>query len=157
MYLSPFSARSISLPENKTVYPQPFAVLVEGRSKRKLSDYFGLTNCDINLSELAPRAISALFHSHSKLDEFVYILENAPTIILDKETYLPIPGDRIGCKADSGIAHRLINHSKPTVTYMEAGDRTSDYVVGYPNNALKTAMLANGQRSLSHRPDCTEP
>jgi hypothetical protein len=44
----------------KTIYPEPFASLVKGRTKRKLGEFFGLTNFGVNLTHLAPGAISAL-------------------------------------------------------------------------------------------------
>ena len=50
----------------QTNYPQPFAARVAGRLKRPLGDLFGLTNFGVNLTRLAPGAISALRHSHSK-------------------------------------------------------------------------------------------
>lgn len=52
--------------------PDPVAALVEGRVKRKLGGHFGLTNFGVNLTLLAPGAISALRHRHSRQDELVY-------------------------------------------------------------------------------------
>lgn len=82
MKLIPIQAVSVPLPDKKTVYPQPFASQVDGRTKKKLGDHFGLTHFGVNLTELAPGAISALLHHHSKQDEFIYILEGTPTLLL---------------------------------------------------------------------------
>ena len=54
MKSKPVPAGTIPLPDKKTIYPPPFASLVEGRTKRKLGDHFGLSNFGVNLTELAP-------------------------------------------------------------------------------------------------------
>ncbi|MBM3653375.1 MAG: cupin domain-containing protein, partial [Alphaproteobacteria bacterium] len=64
-------------------YPEPFASWVRGREKRVLGDLFGLNNFGVNLTRLAPGAQSALKHRHSRQDEFVFILEGEPTLLLD--------------------------------------------------------------------------
>ena len=50
----------------KSIYPEPFASRMEGREKRILGDLFGLTNFGVNLTTLAPQAVSALRHSHTE-------------------------------------------------------------------------------------------
>lgn len=148
---TPVLAESIPLPDVKTIYPQPYAALVEGRSKRKLGDYFGLTNFGINLTQLAPGAISALFHHHLKQDEFVYILEGTATLMLGEKEYLLSPGDCIGFKAGAGVAHQLVNQSTEAVVYLEVGDRSQGDEVEYPNDDLKATQLANGVWSFTHK------
>jgi uncharacterized cupin superfamily protein len=85
MNQEPLSAHSIPAQMGKTIYPQPYAASVKGRLKRKLGDHFGLTNFGVNLTHLLPGAASALAHSHSKQDEFIYVLEGTPTLILGTE------------------------------------------------------------------------
>lgn len=148
----PINAESIPAPKNKTVYPQKFASLVEGRTKRKLGDFFGLTNFGVNLTELLPGAISALFHHHSKQDEFIYILEGVPTLILGDKEYTLQAGDCYGFKAGNGEAsHQLINKSSSVVKYIEVGDRTEVDNVTYPNDDLKAVQLSNGEWELTHK------
>ncbi|MBE9171209.1 cupin domain-containing protein [Pleurocapsales cyanobacterium LEGE 06147] len=120
---SPISAKSIPATMGKTIYPEPYAALVKGRLKRKLGEYFGLTNFGVNLTHLNPGAISALAHNHSKQDEFILILEGTPTLVLGKEEFVLHPGDCYGFKAGTGIAHQLVNRSEGNVTYLEIGDR----------------------------------
>jgi len=151
MQQTPVSAQSVPLPETKTIYPPPFAALMAGRSKRKLGDFFGLTRIGINHTQLAPGAISALYHHHAKQDEFIYILEGTPTLILDGQEFAMNPGDCMGFKAGTGLAHQLLNRSQHLVTYLEAGDRTQDDEVEYPNDDLKATMMANGQWQLTHK------
>jgi uncharacterized cupin superfamily protein len=148
---SPISAEFIPAPTGKTIYPQPYADLVKGRLKRKLGEYFGLTNFGVNLTHLSPGAISALVHTHSKQDEFIFVLEGTPTLVLGKEEFVLNPGDCYGFKAGTGIAHQLINRSLSIVTYIEIGDRTEGDEVEYPNDDLKATRLVNGVWRLTHK------
>jgi uncharacterized cupin superfamily protein len=52
-------------------YPEPFASRMAGRVKRPLGDIFGLRSFGVNLTRLAPGAVSTLHHQHSQQDEFV--------------------------------------------------------------------------------------
>lgn len=142
---SPISATSIPATMGKTIYPEPYASLVKGRLKRKLGEFFGLTNFGVNLTHLAPGAISALAHSHSKQDEFIFIVEGHITLLLGGAEFTLNPGDCYGFKAGTGIAHQLMNRSAETVTYLEIGDRTAGDEVDYPNDDLKAIQLADGE------------
>ncbi len=147
----PVPADSIPPPMMKTIYPAPFAHQVEGRIKRKLGDYFGLTNFGVNMTELEPGAVSALLHHHSKQDEFIYVLEGQPILVLGEEEYLLGPGDCYGFRAGSGIASQLVNRSEKPVTYLEIGDRTEGDEVVYPKDDLKAAQLSDGKWLLTHK------
>ena len=151
MQRAPVSAESIPLPAKNTIYPHPYASLMEGRAKRKLGDHFGLTNFGVNLTQLAPGSISALLHHHSKQDEFVYILEGTPTLLLGEHEYLLSPGDCVGFKAGTGVAHQLVNRSAVQVAYIEVGDRTEGDEVEYPNDDLKATQLPNGVWAFAHK------
>jgi uncharacterized cupin superfamily protein len=148
---SPISAKSVPAAMGKTIYPEPYASLVQGRLKRKLGEFFGLTNFGVNLTHLAPGAISALAHSHSKQDEFIFILEGTPTLVLDQEELTLNPGDCYGFKAGTGIAHQLVNRSQEHVTYLEMGDRPEGDEVEYPNDDLKATQLPNGKWAITHK------
>jgi uncharacterized cupin superfamily protein len=141
---TPIPAAFIPESARKTIYPEPFAGLVQGRVKRKLGDHFGLTNFGVNLTSLAPGAISALAHHHSKQDEFIYVLEGTPTLVLGSEEHLLGPGDCCGFKAGQGVAHQLVNRSESPVSYMEIGDRSPGESVEYPNDDLMFWTLPDG-------------
>ena len=151
MKQSPISAESISAPMGKTIYPEPYAARLKGRLKRKLSEYFGLTNFGVNLTHLSPGAISALAHSHSKQEEFILVLEGNPTLVLGEQEFTLSSGDCYGFKAGTGIALKLVNRSEETVTYPEIGDRTKRDEVEYPNDDLKATQLPNGEWGLTHK------
>jgi uncharacterized cupin superfamily protein len=135
----------------QTIYPEPYAALVKGRLKRKLGDVFGLTNFGVNLTHLAPGSLSALLHSHSRQDEFIFILEGSPTLILGTEEFTLTPGDCYGFKAGTDIAHHLVNRSEQLVTYLEIGDRSVGDEVTYPQDDLKATQLAHGAWAITHK------
>jgi len=148
---TPVPAKSVPEPGRKTVYPAPFATVVRGRTKRKLGDFFGLTNFGVNLTTLAPGAASALFHAHTRQDEFIYVLDGTPTLLLGEEEFALAPGVCVGFKAGSGIAHQLVNRSPDTATYLEVGDRTPGDEVQYPRDDLKAILDSNGSWVLTHK------
>ena len=76
-----------------------------GREKRQLGDAFGLSNFGVNLTRLAPNAVSSLRHSHSRQDEFIYIREGSPTLCTDEGNTLLSPGMYARFKAGTGNAH----------------------------------------------------
>jgi uncharacterized cupin superfamily protein len=148
--MKPASPRAIKAREaparsKPSNYPEPFASRVAGREKRPLGDLFGLRNFGVNLTRLAPGAMSALRHAHSRQDEFVYVLEGRPTLVTDDgETPLE-PGMCAGFRAGSGDGHHLVNRSAQDVVYLEAGDRTGGDDASYPDDDLKAALDPDGR------------
>jgi uncharacterized cupin superfamily protein len=133
-----------------STYPEPFASRVAGRAKRPLGDLFGLSNFGVNLTRLAPGAVSSLRHAHTKQDEFVYILEGRPTLHTDEGRTALAPGMCAGFKAGTGNAHCLINETAEDVVYLEVGDRTLGDGAGYPDDDLR-AFLVNGRWVYTHK------
>ena len=129
----------------RTNYPEPFASRMAGRDKQSLGDLFGLTNFGVNLTRLEPGSQSALRHTHSKQDEFVYILEGEPMLITNAGEFLLKPGMCAGFKAGNGDAHHLINKSARDVVYLEIGDRTKGDEPFYPDDDLQLHTNADGK------------
>lgn len=134
----------------QTNYPEPFASRMAGRRKQPLGDLFGLTNFGVNLTRLAPGAVSALRHAHSKQDEFVYILQGHPTLNTDQGKKRLAPGMCAGFKAGTGNGHHLINETAEDVVYLEVGDRTPGDEGSYPDDDLK-ARLVEGRWKFVHK------
>lgn len=131
-------------------YPEPFASQVAGREKRQLGEVFGLANFGVNLTRMVPGSISALRHSHSKQDEFIYILEGTPTLLTESGERQLAPGMCAGFKAGSGGGHQLANRSSEVVVYLEVGDRTAGDSVFYPDDDIE-AYLENGGWRFRHK------
>lgn len=124
-------------------YPEPFFSRMAKREKRPLGDYFGLSNFGVNLTTLAPGGESALLHSHSRQDEFVFILEGEPTLVTDEGEVTLAPGMCAGFPA-RGLAHHLVNRTTGPVRYLEIGDRTSGDEGTYPVDDLQAALGPDG-------------
>jgi uncharacterized cupin superfamily protein len=124
-----------------SVYPEPFASRMAGREKRQLGDFFGLNNFGVNLTRLAPGAISALRHSHTRQDEFVYILQGCPTLHANAGSTRLGPGMCAGFPAGAGEAANLSNDTGGDVLYLEIGDRTPGDEASYPDDDLQAALV----------------
>ncbi|MGA7953447.1 MAG: cupin domain-containing protein [Gloeobacterales cyanobacterium] len=122
-------------------YPEPFASKMSMREKRPLGEVFGLSNIGVNLTRLAPKGVSSLRHSHTKQDEFIYILQGSPTLQTDEGQTKLSPGMCAGFKAGTGNGHRLVNETPEDVVYLEVGDRIPGDVGNYPDDDLKAEQV----------------
>jgi uncharacterized cupin superfamily protein len=120
----------------QTSYPEPYATMVAGRLKRRLGDVFGLKNFGVNLTRLAPGAISSLRHAHTKQDELIYVLEGTPTLITNAGHTFLQPGTCAGFRAGTGNAHHLRNETRSEVWYLEIGDRIPGDAATYPDDDI---------------------
>ena len=143
-------AASVPIRRKPSAYPEPFASQMVGREKRQLGEPFGLTNFGVNLTRLAPGAVSSLRHAHTKQDEFIYVLVGNPTLHTDEGRTRLAPGMCAGFKAGTGNGHRLINETSVDVVYLEVGDRTANDQASYPDEDLM-AMLIEGQWRFLHK------
>ena len=148
---NPIAARAIAEHKIKSIYPMPFVELMQGRTKRRLGDHFGLTNFGVNLTEIIPGGMSALKHCHQTQDEFVYVLSGRPTLVLGDDEFLMQPGDCIGLPAGTGIGHHLLNRSQEVVVYLEVGDRSADDSVDYPDDDLCAVAKEGGGWQFLHK------
>jgi uncharacterized cupin superfamily protein len=132
-------------------YPEPFFSRMAGRQKRALGDAFGLKNFGVNLTRLAPGAVSALHHAHSVQDEFIYILQGTPTLVTGTSETLLQPGLCAGFRGGSGEPHHLANRSDRDVVYLEVGDRLPGDSGSYPDDDIQAAMGGDGQWKFTHK------
>ena len=135
-----------------SVYPEPFATQMLGRTKSQLGEVFGLANFGVNLTRLAPNSVSSLRHAHARQDEFIYVLQGSPTLHTDEGKSALSPGMCAGFKAGTGNGHHLINETLEEVVYREIGDRTAEDVGTYPDDDLK-AVLVNGKWMFTRKDD----
>jgi uncharacterized cupin superfamily protein len=147
----PIRASDLPAQPGQSVYPEPFARRVAGRSKRKLGDLFGLKNFGVNLTTLEPGAVSALLHTHTVQDEFVYVIEGRPTVVIGDAEYELSPGECIGFAAGTGLAHQVINRTHEQVAYIEIGDRTAGEQVDYPQDDIAASQTPDGTWLMTHK------
>jgi len=146
----PIEAAAAPVRSRPSSYPEPFASLVAGRVKHPLGDRFGLENFGVNLTRLAPGAISALHHRHSRQDEFVYVLEGTPTLCLGTEEIGLRPGMCAGFPA-GGAAHHLVNRSQDDAVILEVGDRSAGDEGFYPDDDLAAVLDSTGAWRFTHK------
>jgi len=151
-FLPPIAISAVDVPARAAVsfYPEPFISRMNGRQKRQLGEFFGLQNFGVNLTRLAPGAVSSLRHAHSKQDEFVYILQGHPTLHTDEGRTKLSPGMCAGFRKGTGNGHRLVNETREDVVYLEVGDRTPGDEGSYPDDDIK-AMLVDGKWRFVHK------
>lgn len=145
------SASEVPARPRGTMYPPPFNKRVAGRNKAQLGDFFGLSNFGVNLTSIEPGSQSALRHTHSKQDEFVYIIEGEPTLITNAGEVILKPGMCVGFKAGNGDAHHLVNKSGRNVVYLEIGDRTKGDEPSYPDDDIQLHLDADGKLFLTRK------
>ena len=143
-------AADVPLRDKITSYPEPFASRMRGRQKRQLGEFFGLQNFGVNLTQLAPGAISSLRHAHTKQDEFLYIVQGRPTLHTDEGRLQLSPGMCVGFRAGTGNAHNLRNETADEVVYLEVGDRLPGDEVSYPEDDLQVVRIG-GKGEYAHK------
>lgn len=149
---APVAISATDVPARAAVsfYPEPFASRMAGRQKRQLGEFFGLKNFGVNLTRLAPNAISSLRHSHATQDEFIYVVSGNPTLHTDRGRMQLSPGMCAGFRAGSGDSHHLHNETTEEVLYLEVGDRTPDDRATYPDDDLQF-VRDGGQGRFAHK------
>jgi len=145
------TAAQAPLRSRPTTYPEPFASRMTGREKRPLGELFGLSNFGVNLTRLAPGAISALRHAHSRQDEFVYILEGRPLLVTDAGETPLAPGMCAGFRAGTGDGHHLQNRTDRDVVYLEIGDRSAGDTGSYPDDDIQAALGPDGKWKFTRK------
>ena len=143
-------ASDVPLRDRVSSYPEPFASRMEGRQKRQLGEFFGLQNFGVNLTHLAPGAISSLRHAHTKQDEFLYIVRGRPTLQTNEGQLQLSPGMCVGFRAGTGNAHNLRNETADEVLYLEIGDRMPGDEVSYPEDDLQVIRVG-GKGHYAHK------
>lgn len=119
--------RALEVPERRgSSYPSPFDEPCTERSNRSLGDEFGLRDFGVQLTILEPGAWSSQRHWHSAEDEFIYVLEGRPTLVMDEGETVMGPGDIAGFKAGVANGHHIVNQSDSVAKLLVVGSRKRD-------------------------------
>ena len=124
--------------------PRALDTALAGKFRKGLGDALGLTQFGVNLTRLAPGAISALRHWHTGEDEFVFVVSGEPTLVCDSGEQTLAAGHAAGFPAGSGDGHRLENRTDGDVVFLEIGTRAHSDRVHYTEDDLildKTVRL----------------
>ena len=132
--------------DTSTGYPPPFNKAVEGRARKRLARFAGLSQFGVNVCTLKPGAASSQRHWHENEDEFVYVLEGEVTLREDGGETVLKAGDAAAWKAGVANGHCLVNRTGRDAVYLEVGDRNPQDDVTYPDDDLLARASPQGRR-----------
>jgi uncharacterized cupin superfamily protein len=114
-----------------SIYPEPYASQMAGRSSLRLGQAAGLTQFGANLVILAPGARSSLRHWHRHEDEFVMVTEGELMLVQDEGEHVMRAGDCAAWKAGDSNGHCFINRSDREARFLVVGSKAPREVATY--------------------------
>lgn len=114
-----------------SIYPEPYASMVKGRSSLRLGDAGGLTQFGVNLVSLEPGALSSLRHWHMAEDEFVMVTEGECVMVQDEGETVMRPGDCAAFPAGATNGHHFLNRSDRVAKFLVIGSKAKREVATY--------------------------
>jgi uncharacterized cupin superfamily protein len=133
-----------------SIYPEPYASEMRGRSSLRLGDAGGLTQFGANLVILEPGAKSSLRHWHRNEDEFVMVTEGECTLIQDKGATVMHPGDCAAFPAGDTNGHHFVNRTGRVAKFLVVGTRAKHEVATYSDVDLMVEMK-DGKAVFTYR------
>jgi uncharacterized cupin superfamily protein len=137
-----------------SIYPEPYASEMAGRSSLRLGDAGGLTQFGANLVILAPGAKSSLRHWHQHEDEFVMVTMGACTLVQDAGETVMVAGDCAAFPAGSTDGHHFINHTGTEARFLVVGTKARHEVATYSDVDM-VVHIDKGSARFTHK-DGTE-
>jgi uncharacterized cupin superfamily protein len=129
-----------------SIYPEPYAGQMAGRSSLRLGEAGGLTQFGANLVILAPGAKSSLRHWHQNEDEFVMVTEGECTLIQDAGETVMRPGDCAAFPAGDPNGHHFINRTDREARFLVVGTKAKDEVATYSDVDMQVHVSAGTAR-----------
>jgi uncharacterized cupin superfamily protein len=129
-----------------SIYPEPYAAQMQGRSSLRLGQAGGLTQFGVNLVILAPGARSSLRHWHRNEDEFVMVTEGECVLVQDAGETLMLPGDCAAFPAGDPDGHCFINRSTTEARFLVVGTKAPSEVATYSDVDMVVVMEGGSAR-----------
>jgi uncharacterized cupin superfamily protein len=129
-----------------SIYPEPYAAQMQGRSSLRLGQAGGLTQFGANLVILAPGARSSLRHWHRNEDEFVMVTEGECVLVQDAGETLMLPGDCAAFPAGDPDGHCFINRSSAEARSLVVGTKAPSEVATYSDVDMVVVMEGGSAR-----------
>lgn len=123
-----------------SIYPEPYAAQMRGRSSLRLGQAGGLTQFGANLVILEPGARSSLRHWHRSEDEFVMVTQGECILIEDAGETLMRTGDCAAFPAGDPDGHCFVNRSKAEARFLVVGTRAPSEVATYSDVDMMVVM-----------------
>lgn len=115
---------------------------------------FGLERIGINLEVLPPGNRSSHPHAEKLEEEFVYVLSGTPDVWIDGELHALGPGDGVGFRAGTGIAHSFLNNSDADVHLLIVGEhQVQGNQLFYPLNPQRMDDFRQRDRAWDDVPE----
>jgi uncharacterized cupin superfamily protein len=129
-----------------SIYPEPYASMMAGRSSLRLGEAGGLTQFGVNLVTLEPGALSSLRHWHLHEDEFVMVTEGECTLVEDAGETVLRPGDCAAFPAGRADGHQFINRTDSVARFLVVGTKAPREVATYSDHDLMVEIEAGRAR-----------
>lgn len=114
-----------------SIYPEPYAAMMAGRSSMRLGDLGGLTQFGVNIVILQPGAVSSLRHWHLNEDEFVMVTEGCCIMVQDAGETVMRAGDCAAFPAGSTDGHQFLNRSDKVAKFLVVGTKAKTEIATY--------------------------
>jgi uncharacterized cupin superfamily protein len=133
-----------------SIYPEPYAGMMAGRSSLRLGEAGGLTQFGANLVILQPGALSSLRHWHLHEDEFVMVTEGECVLVQDAGETVMRPGDCAAFPAGDPDGHHFINRSDREARFLVVGTKAPREVGTYSDVDLRVE-IAGGKARFTYK------
>jgi uncharacterized cupin superfamily protein len=133
-----------------SIYPEPYATMMKGRSSLRLGDAGGLTQFGVNLVRLEPGALSSLRHWHLNEDEFVMVTEGECILVQDAGETLMRVGDCAAFPAGSPDGHHFINRTDAQASFLVVGTKAVAEVGTYSDVDMQV-HISGGKARFTHK------
>jgi uncharacterized cupin superfamily protein len=133
-----------------SIYPEPYAGMMKGRSSLRLGEAGGLIQYGVNLVTLEPGALSSLRHWHLNEDEFVMVTAGECVLVDDAGEHPMLPGDCAAFPAGDGNGHHFVNRSDRIAQFLVVGSRAPREVATYSDVDMKVEM-SGGKATFTYR------
>ena len=137
-----------------SIYPEPYAAMMRGRSSLRLGEAGGLGQYGVNLVTLEPGALSSLRHWHLNEDEFVMVTEGRCVLVEDQGETPMGPGDCAAFPAGAANGHHFVNRSDGPARFLVVGSKAPREIATYSDVDMKGTMEA-GKATFTHKDGST--
>jgi uncharacterized cupin superfamily protein len=133
-----------------SIYPEPYASQMAGRASRRLGQAAGLTQFGVNIVYLEPGAPASLRHWHLQEDEFAMVLTGELVLVEDDGETVMRPGDCAAWKAGVPNAHRFVNRTQTTASFLVVGSKAPEEVATYGDVDMQVHIAGGEARFTYH-------
>ena len=136
-----------------SIYPEPYASMMQGRSSLRLGEAGGLTQYGVNLVMLEPGAMSSLRHWHHNEDEFVWIVEGECTLVQDRGETVMRPGDCAAFPAGDTDGHHFLNRTDRVAKFLVVGTKARQETAVYSDVDMMVHVTPgeNGRADFTYK------